>query len=47
MLEKGTTWLWSTSTLVMAPGISIAMVVVGFNLLGDGLRDRFDPKRRV
>jgi peptide/nickel transport system permease protein len=45
MLEKGTTWLWSTSTLVMAPGIAIAMVVVGFNLLGDGLRDRFDPKR--
>jgi len=47
MLEKGTTWLWSTSTLVMAPGVAIALVVVGFNLLGDGLRDRFDPKRRI
>jgi peptide/nickel transport system permease protein len=45
MLEKGTTWLWNTSTLVMAPGLAIALVVVGFNLLGDGLRDRFDPRR--
>ena len=26
------------------PGIAIAVAVLGFNLLGDGLRDRFDPK---
>jgi peptide/nickel transport system permease protein len=46
MLEKGTTWLWTTSRLIMVPGMAIALVVVGFNLLGDGLRDRFDPKRQ-
>jgi peptide/nickel transport system permease protein len=26
------------------PGVAIAIAVLGFNLLGDGLRDRFDPK---
>jgi peptide/nickel transport system permease protein len=26
------------------PGLSIALAVLGFNLLGDGLRDRFDPR---
>ncbi len=28
------------------PGISITLVVLGFNLLGDGLRDTLDPKLR-
>jgi peptide/nickel transport system permease protein len=26
------------------PGIAILVVSLGFNLLGDGLRDVFDPK---
>ena len=26
------------------PGIAIALAILGFNLLGDGLRDRFDPR---
>lgn len=29
------------------PGIAIALVVLGFNLLGDGLRDAIDPKLRL
>jgi peptide/nickel transport system permease protein len=29
------------------PGLAIAVAVLGFNLLGDGLRDRFDPKLRT
>jgi peptide/nickel transport system permease protein len=29
----------------MAPGLAIAAVVLGCNLLGDGLRDRLDPRR--
>ena len=29
------------------PGIAIALVVLGFNLLGDGLRDALDPKLRL
>jgi peptide/nickel transport system permease protein len=30
--------------LAVFPGVAIALAVLGFNLLGDGLRDRFDPK---
>jgi peptide/nickel transport system permease protein len=26
------------------PGIFLALVVLGFNFLGDGLRDRLDPQ---
>jgi peptide/nickel transport system permease protein len=28
------------------PGSAIALVVLGFNLLGDGLRDALDPRLR-
>jgi len=28
------------------PGLAIALVVLGFNLLGDGLRDSLDPRLR-
>jgi peptide/nickel transport system permease protein len=29
------------------PGLAIMIVVLGFNLLGDGLRDVLDPKLRA
>lgn len=29
------------------PGLAIALAVLGFNLLGDGLRDALDPKLRT
>ena len=45
LLSQGTTYLWRTQHLAMAPGIAIASVVLGCNLVGDGLRDRFDPRR--
>lgn len=45
MLSQGTTYLWRTQHLAMAPGIAIALVVLACNLVGDGLRDRFDPRR--
>lgn len=32
-------------TLIM-PGVSIMLVVLGFNLIGDGLRDSLDPKMK-
>ncbi len=32
--------------LVLAPGLAILGMVLGFNLLGDGLRDALDPKTR-
>jgi ABC-type dipeptide/oligopeptide/nickel transport system permease subunit len=28
------------------PGLAIMVAVLGFNLLGDGLRDALDPQRR-
>jgi len=28
------------------PGLAIMFTVLGFNLLGDGLRDAFDPKMK-
>jgi peptide/nickel transport system permease protein len=34
-------WWYAT-----VPGIAIFMVVMGFNLLGDGLRDFLDPRIR-
>jgi peptide/nickel transport system permease protein len=45
LLSQGTTYLWRTHRLALAPGVAIAAVVLGCNLLGDGLRDRFDPRR--
>jgi ABC-type dipeptide/oligopeptide/nickel transport system permease subunit len=32
---------------VLFPGIAIMLCVLGFNLLGDGLRDALDPKLRI
>jgi len=31
---------------VVFPGVAIALSILGFNLLGDGLRDRVDPRRK-
>jgi peptide/nickel transport system permease protein len=45
LLDQGTTFIWHTQRVVFIPGICIMVVVLGSNLLGDGLRDRFDPKR--
>jgi peptide/nickel transport system permease protein len=36
--------LFVAPRLALFPGVAIALAVLGFNLLGDGLRDRFDPK---
>jgi peptide/nickel transport system permease protein len=30
----------------LLPGLAIALTVLGFNLLGDGLRDALDPRLR-
>ncbi len=36
--------LFSAPHLVLAPGIAIVITVLGFNLLGDGIRDALDPR---
>ena len=38
-------WLGAPWALIF-PGLSITILVLGFNLLGDGLRDALDPKDR-
>jgi peptide/nickel transport system permease protein len=47
LLDQGTTYVWKTQRLALVPGIAIMVVVLGSNLLGDGLRDRFDPRRQA
>ena len=44
MLQESQQFLGTQPTLAIWPGVAIAVAVLGFNLLGDGLRDRFDPK---
>ncbi len=44
MLQESQELLWSAPRLAIFPGVAIAVAVLGFNLLGDGLRDLFDPK---
>lgn len=46
LLDQGTTFSWVTPRLAIVPGIAIMIVVLGSNLLGDGLRDYYDPKGR-
>jgi peptide/nickel transport system permease protein len=45
MLDAGRSHLFDAPHLTLFPGLAIAMLVLGFNFLGDGLRDRLDPKR--
>jgi peptide/nickel transport system permease protein len=36
--------MFSAPHLVIFPGIALALSVLGFNLLGDGVRDALDPR---
>ena len=44
MLNTAKAFLEQAPWLAMWPGIAIFFVVLGFNLLGDGLRDALDPR---
>jgi peptide/nickel transport system permease protein len=45
LLDQGRSILTRTQRMVLVPGIAIAWVILASNLLGDGLRDRLDPRR--
>jgi peptide/nickel transport system permease protein len=45
MLNGGRLHLLDAPHLTIFPGAAIAVLVLGFNFLGDGLRDLLDPKR--
>jgi peptide/nickel transport system permease protein len=32
--------------MIVFPGLTLLVISVGFNLLGDGIRDVFDPRLR-
>lgn len=44
MLYEARTYLGQAPHIAIFPGLAIALVVLGVNLLGDGLRDLFDPR---
>jgi peptide/nickel transport system permease protein len=46
MVSNGYGYLVTNPVLSIAPGISILLVVLSFNLVGDGIRDALDPRLR-
>jgi len=46
MLASGRNYLRAASWVSTIPGLAIMMVVFGFNVLGDGLRDAMDPRMK-
>jgi peptide/nickel transport system permease protein len=46
MLNTAKNYIDNAPWMAVWPGLSIFVVVLSFNLLGDGLRDAFDPKSR-
>ena len=44
MLNEAQTYMNISPWIAIFPGLAIAWAVLGFNLLGDGLRDTLDPK---
>ncbi|ERN51992.1 ABC transporter permease [Alkalihalophilus pseudofirmus] len=46
MLSDSRQFIQSAPWTVLFPGFSIMLVVLGFNMIGDGLRDALDPKMK-
>ncbi len=46
MLNDAQTYIYDAPWLAIFPGLAITLAVLGLNLLGDGLRDRLDPRLR-
>ncbi|MGW6743554.1 ABC transporter permease [Streptomyces sp. NPDC055025] len=46
MLHEAQATVFTAPTGVIAPGVLLVMLVVGVNLIADGLRDTLDPTRR-
>ncbi|MFQ5876582.1 MAG: ABC transporter permease [Acidobacteriota bacterium] len=46
MVTEGQAYFLSKPWVCVAPGLAILVAVLGFNLLGDGIRERLDPRRR-
>jgi peptide/nickel transport system permease protein len=47
MISSGRNFLMVAPHVATIPGLAIMLAVLGFNLLGDGLRDALDPKMKA
>ncbi|WP_062232273.1 ABC transporter permease [Aureimonas sp. N4] len=47
IIQDGQGLLYSRPVVALAPGIAIALTVLALNILGDGVRDAFDPRAKV
>lgn len=47
MIASGRDFITTAPHIATIPGIAIAVTVLGFNLLGDGLRDALDPRSTI
>lgn len=45
MIANGREFLTLYPWIALVPGAALMLTVLGFNFLGDGLRDVLDPKR--
>jgi len=46
LVNQGIEFVFTAPWLIIFPGLTIFIVSLGFNLLGDGIRDIFDPRLR-
>jgi peptide/nickel transport system permease protein len=46
MVSEGRAYLLTNPIISVVPGVAIMLVVFSFNMVGDGLRDAFDPRLR-
>ncbi|WP_096202864.1 ABC transporter permease [Bacillus sp. FJAT-45350] len=46
MLSAGRNYMWDAPHVALFPGLAIVIVVLAFNIFGDGLRDALDPKMK-
>lgn len=44
MLNEGRSYFFSAPRMILFPGVALTLAVLGFNLLGDGIRDVLDPR---
>jgi peptide/nickel transport system permease protein len=47
MIAEGNDYMFFDPWIVLIPGLTLFILVLGINLLGDGLRDLFGIKRRA
>jgi peptide/nickel transport system permease protein len=44
MMAEGRLFFPIAPRIVLLPGVALALTILAVNVLGDGLRDRLDPK---